>query len=72
MMSASSSTRPGRRLCGKTSRDEVRRNAIETALPRAYNQADVTLCGGRLCANIDESAQRFGDRKQYPRVKPRE
>ena len=54
----------------KTSRDELRRNAIEATLLRAYNQADVTLCDGRLCANIDESAQGFGDRKQYRQVNP--
>jgi hypothetical protein len=55
----------------KTSRDELRRNAIETTLLRAYNQADVTLCDGRLCANIDKAGQRFGDQKQYRPVKPR-
>lgn len=55
----------------KASRDEVRRNAIEATLLRAYNQADVSLCDGRLCANIDDSIPGLGDRKQYRHVKPR-
>lgn len=53
------------------SRQEVERNRIEAALLRAYNEADVTLCDGRLCANVDERAKRHGDRKQYRPVQPR-
>lgn len=55
----------------KTSRDELRSNAIEATLLRAYNEADVSLCDGRLCANIDQSTPGFGDRNQYRHVKPR-
>ncbi|KRA40079.1 hypothetical protein [Pseudoxanthomonas sp. Root630] len=55
-----------------SSRKEVERNRIEAALLRAYNQADVTLCEGRLCANVDDQARRHGDRKQYRTVRPRQ
>lgn len=53
------------------SREEVARHRIEAALLRAYNQADVTLCDGRLCANVDERGGRHGDRGQYRLVEPR-
>lgn len=47
------------------SRGEVSRNRVEANLLQAYNQADVILCEGRLCANVDDTGQRYGDRKQY-------
>lgn len=53
------------------SRAQVERHRIEAALLRAYNRADVTLCGGQLCANIDERGGRHGDRGQYRPVEPR-
>lgn len=37
-----------------TSRKEVERNQIAADPLRAYDQADVTLCGHRLCANVDD------------------
>lgn len=54
-----------------SSRAEVERHRIEAALLRAYNRADVTLCGERLCANIDERGARFGERGQYRPVEAR-
>lgn len=54
-----------------SSRKEVERNHVEAALLHAYNEADVTLCDGRLCANVDERARRHGDRKQYRPVRQR-
>jgi hypothetical protein len=54
-----------------TSKRQVERNRIEADLLRAYNAADVTLCGGKLCANVDISGARSGDQKQYRPVKPR-
>jgi hypothetical protein len=36
-------------------RGEVERHRIEAGLLRAYNDADVTLCGGRLCVRVDPS-----------------
>lgn len=54
------------------SRRQIERNRIEAELLRAYNQADVTLCGAQLCANVDGAGPRFGDTKEYQRVKPRQ
>lgn len=54
-----------------SSRAEVERHRIEAALLRAYNRADVILCGERLCANIDERGARFGERGQYRPVEAR-
>lgn len=52
--------------------DVIRNNQISAELLRAYNTADVTLCErGRLCANIDASAGRYGERGQYAPVAPR-
>lgn len=44
-------------------RRDVERHRIEAALLRAYNEADVTLCGGRLCARVDSAAR--ADRHGY-------
>ncbi|MGH8083444.1 MAG: relaxation protein, partial [Lysobacter sp.] len=49
-------------------KEEIRRNQIRVELLRAYNQADVKLCGERLCARIDGQGQRQGD---YAPVAPR-
>lgn len=49
-------------------REEIERNQIEADLLRAYNQADVTLCDGRLCARVDRKDKRFGE---YVPVKAR-
>ncbi|SMQ98255.1 relaxation protein [Xanthomonas fragariae] len=52
-------------------RQEIRDNQLRAELLRAYNAADVTLCGGRLCANVEIKSAGFGDRRQYRLVKPR-
>lgn len=50
----------------------IRDNQLSAELLRAYNGADVTLCDhGRLCAKVDTSAGRYGDRGQYVPVAPR-
>ena len=54
-----------------TSRKEVERNQIAADLLRAYDQADVTLCGHRLCANVDDRGARQGADNQYRLVKSR-
>lgn len=41
-------------------RSQVQRHRIEAELLRAYNRADVTLCGDRLCANVDPRARGVG------------
>jgi hypothetical protein len=43
----------------------IRENQIDAALMQAYNRADVSLCQGRLCANVDATGARSGDDKQY-------
>jgi hypothetical protein len=49
-------------------RNVIADNQIQADLMRAYNQADVTLCGGQLCARVDRADKRYGD---YLLVKPR-
>lgn len=38
-------------------RRDVAQHRIEAQLLRAYNAADVTLCGGRLCARLDRGGR---------------
>lgn len=47
---------------------EIRRHQVSAELLRAYNQADVSLCAGRLCVRIDNGAHAQGD---YVPVAPR-
>lgn len=42
-------------------RAEINRSQITADLLRAYNQADVTLCDGRLCAKVEWKDKRFGE-----------
>lgn len=50
----------------------IRNNQQSAELMRAYNGADVVLCGhGQLCANVDGKHARYGERGQYLPVKPR-
>lgn len=50
----------------------IRDNQLSAELLRAYNGADVTLCErGRLCANVDTTARRYGEHGQYVPVAPR-
>lgn len=51
--------------------EEVRRHQISAELLKAYNAADVTLCAGKLCANVDARAEGFGDQRQYRPVHAR-
>lgn len=45
----------------------------ENAVPvvQAFYASDATLCGGRICVNVDPNAQRSGDKRQYRQAKPR-
>lgn len=52
-------------------RRQLAQQRIEAELLRAYNRADVTLCDGALCANVDDAGPRRGDRKQYRPVRLR-
>lgn len=50
----------------------IRDNQLSADLLKAYDGADVTLCGtGGLCANVNAKGARYGDRRQYLPVNPR-
>lgn len=49
-------------------RGEIHDYRIEADLLRAYNQADVNLCDGRLCARVETPTKKYGE---YVLVKPR-
>ncbi|HEY0505180.1 MAG TPA: relaxation protein [Lysobacter sp.] len=51
---------------------KMEENRMAAELLQLYNGADVAPCGeGRLCANVDLKADRFGDRRQYRPIRPR-
>jgi len=52
--------------------DEIRRYQLSAQLLKAYDAADVTLCDGRLCANIDPKGEAFGEDDQYRPVRDRQ
>jgi len=52
-------------------RHDISDNQLRAELLRAYNQADVTLCEGRLCANVEARGAVYGDRHQYRLVRSR-
>lgn len=48
----------------------IRDNQLSAELLKAYNSADVTVCGnGSLCANVDPRGTRYGEHRQYLPVK---
>jgi hypothetical protein len=49
----------------------IENNQISAQLMKAYNEADVTLCEGQLCAHVDPKAKHFGAQRQYVPVVPR-
>lgn len=50
----------------------IRDNQLSAELMRAYNGADVVLCGnGQLCANVDGKHAHYGEQGQYLPVKLR-
>lgn len=51
--------------------NEIRRHQLAAELLKAYDAADVTLCGDRLCANVDPKGDQFGDKGQYRPVRDR-
>lgn len=52
-------------------RQDLQQIQLQADLLRAYNAADVTLCDGQLCANVESDGKRHGERRQYRRVQPR-
>jgi len=49
----------------------IEQNQLSAQLMKAYNEADVTLCEGRLCAHIVPKARHFGSEGKYVLVAPR-
>lgn len=49
----------------------IKQNQLSAQLMKAYNEADVTLCEGRLCAHVEPKARRFGSKGEYLLVAPR-
>lgn len=50
----------------------IRDNRLSADLMKAYNNADVVLCGnGELCANVDGKRARYGERGQYLPIRSR-
>lgn len=39
---------------------------------QAFYASDAMICNGRLCVNTDTTGQRFGEKRQYHPVKPRQ
>ncbi|HEX7817560.1 relaxation protein [Dyella sp.] len=52
-------------------REQVHANQLSAELLRAYNQADVTICGAQLCANVEKNGQKYGDKGQYLPIRAR-
>lgn len=50
----------------------IRENQLSAELLKAYNKADVTLCGnGALCARVNAKAPPYGEKGEYLQVVPR-
>jgi hypothetical protein len=52
-------------------REELQRHEDAIPVLQAYAASDATLCGGRICVNIDTESRRLGDRRQYRQARPR-
>lgn len=51
--------------------DELHRYESAVPVVQAFHASDATLCGDRLCVNVDPKAQRVGLEKQYRQARPR-
>jgi hypothetical protein len=49
----------------------IRDNQVSAELLKAYNAADVVLCGKSLCARVDPKGQRYGEKGEYLPVRLR-
>lgn len=49
----------------------IDQNRLSADTLQAYNDADVSLCDGRLCANLDTNGRHYGDHGQYRLVRRR-
>jgi len=51
--------------------DQLQRYQDAASVLQAFQASDASVCGGRLCVDIDPNGQRIGDKRQYRLVKPR-
>lgn len=58
-------------LLGWHYKDIIHDNRIQAELMQAYNAADVRLCDGVLCANVDTKGHKFGEHGEYRPIRPR-
>jgi len=49
----------------------IKENKLSAEMLKAINRADVTLCDGNLCAQVDKKAKRWGEKGEYLPVRPR-
>lgn len=52
-------------------KEELQRYESAVPVVQAFYASDATLCGGRMCVNVDPNSQRSGDKRQYRQVKVR-
>lgn len=52
--------------------DVIKQNQMSADLVNVYNHADVTICDGHLCANVDPKGKRYGEHGEYLSVKARQ
>lgn len=52
-------------------RTDIKQNQIRAELLRAYNQADVNICGGRLCVRVEKVDPKNSPYGEYVLAKPR-
>lgn len=50
---------------------DIKQNRVRAELIRAYNRADVRLCGDRLCARIEKPDAKSHPYGEYVLIKPR-
>lgn len=52
--------------------DVIKQNQMSADLVIMYNHADVTICDGHLCANVDPKGKRYGEHGEYLSVRARQ
>ncbi|WP_024891878.1 hypothetical protein [Luteimonas huabeiensis] len=52
-------------------RDALERYEDAVPVLQAFYASDATVCGDRICVNVDASAPRQGDARQYAAARPR-
>lgn len=52
-------------------REELQRHEDAIPVLQAYAASDATVCGGRICVNIEAETARLSDKHKYRRARPR-